>query len=262
MRPIVALAIAATCISPVLAQAEILAMANYESKPNQPVRREGIAIIDVDPASPNFTKILADIPLPPDLVGHHLFYNKDVSKAYVTGLGSIPLQVMDIKKFPYRLKTVATPDCKVGEDLAFSDDKKRWYLTCMGTSNVIVGDAQTDKALKNRGPRGARKYRIHQPSAWNWPAKRHRPDPRHKHGAPLRSWRARRNGDGDRSLTGKILSTQKVSDKPSPSGVAPVEAVFLPGANPPLAYITTMFGNTLWSATWNPGQRVRLPAGL
>ena len=37
-----------------LASAEILALLNYESKPDQPVRREGIAIMDIDPESGNF----------------------------------------------------------------------------------------------------------------------------------------------------------------------------------------------------------------
>ena len=31
-----------------LASAEILALLNYESKPGQPVRREGIAIMDIE----------------------------------------------------------------------------------------------------------------------------------------------------------------------------------------------------------------------
>jgi hypothetical protein len=68
-------------------QAELLAMLNYESKPDQMIRKEGLAIIDVDPRSPTFTKMLMDIPLPPDLVAHHIFYNRDQSKAYVTALG-------------------------------------------------------------------------------------------------------------------------------------------------------------------------------
>ncbi len=34
--------------------------------------------------------------------------------------------------------------------------------------------------------------------------------------------------------------------------MAPVEILFLPGANPPMAYVTVMFGGTLWTATWNP----------
>jgi DNA-binding beta-propeller fold protein YncE len=51
--------------------------------------------------------------------------------------------------------------------------------------------------------------------------------------------------------TGKVLSTHKVSTKPSPSREAPVEILFMPGSNPPMAYITNMFGSTLWAATWD-----------
>ena len=51
-------------VIPSVPRAEILAMLNYESKPQQTIRREGIAIIDVDPASNNFGNILLDIPLP------------------------------------------------------------------------------------------------------------------------------------------------------------------------------------------------------
>ena len=43
-----------------LAQAELLAMLNYESKPEQMTRKEGLAIIDVDPKSPSFGKMLMD----------------------------------------------------------------------------------------------------------------------------------------------------------------------------------------------------------
>ena len=81
-------AIAALALMPTLAQAEILAMMNYESKTEDSLkalqiqgaareRREGIAVMDIDPSSENFGKILMDIPLPPDLVAHHMFYNRD-----------------------------------------------------------------------------------------------------------------------------------------------------------------------------------------
>jgi hypothetical protein len=112
------------CCYPILAQSEILAMLNYETKPKLTPKREGIAIIDVDPKSPTFKNILMEIPLPSDLVAHHIFYNKTTTKTYLTSLGSIPLQVMDMKKFPYRLKTVHVPDCKVAEDMVFSEDHK------------------------------------------------------------------------------------------------------------------------------------------
>ena len=68
-------------------------------------------------------------------------------------------------------------------------------------------------------------------------------------------------GDAGETVTvieassGKVLSSHKLSDKPSPSGVSPVEAVFLPESNPPMAYIDTMFGGALWTGTWNAGNK-------
>ena len=34
-----------------------------------------------------------------------------------------------------------------------------------------------------------------------------------------------------------------------------MEVLFVPGANPPVAYVTNMFGGALWTATWNPSSR-------
>jgi DNA-binding beta-propeller fold protein YncE len=140
------------------------------------------------------------------------------------------------------------PDCKVGEDVVFSKDNKTWYMTCMGSSNVIVGDAQTDKPIKVIAANDEDAF------------------VRYPHGITI-------NDDIDRIIitstvspdmkdagetitvieasSGKVLSSHKLSDKPSPSGVSPVEAVFLPGSNPPVAYINTMFGGEVWTATWN-----------
>ncbi|MGZ4991411.1 MAG: YncE family protein [Methylobacter sp.] len=235
-------------LSPLTAQAQILAMANYESKPGQMPRREGIAIIDVDPASKSFGKILNDIPLPDDLVAHHIFYNKDLSKAYITSLGNGALHVMDMTHVPYRPKKIDIPDCKVAEDVVFSKDNKTWFMTCMGSSNVIVGDAQTDKQIKVIAANDKDAFVLY------------------PHGITL-------NDDIDRIIvtstvspdlkdagetvtvieasSGKVLSSHKLSDKPSPSGVSPVEAVFLPGTYPPVAYINTMFGGEVWTGTWN-----------
>src|SRR5947208_9351774 len=142
------LTLAALTLSASFAQAEILAMVNYETKPEQIIRKEGLAVIDVDPKSPTFGKMLMDIPLPPDLVAHHIFYNRDQSKAYVTALGKSILHILDLTRFPYRMKAVEVRDCQVLEDIVFSQDNRTWYLTCMGSSTVIIGDAANDKPLK------------------------------------------------------------------------------------------------------------------
>ena len=141
-------ALAALSLYPSVAGAEILAMLTYESKPDQSDRREGIAIIDVDPESETFGKVLMDILLPPDMLAHHIFYNKGATKAYLTALGENVLHVLDMTRVPYRLKRIDVSGCVVGEDMALSDYNKTWYLSCMGSDNIIVGDAVADRQVK------------------------------------------------------------------------------------------------------------------
>ena len=236
------------------ASAEILAMMNYESKSPETLkalkiggakeREEGIAIMDVDPKSKNFGKILVKIPFPPDLIAHHIFYDRTMEKAYITALGKPELRVMDLKKNPYRVETISIPECEVGEDVILSEDNKTWYLTCMGSDTVIVGDVATDKVT----------------------AKVKMPKP-YPHGLAVHSGidrvlvtntiRPDLKEPGEyvvvmEASTNKVLDSIKVSEKPSPSGVAPVEILFVPNADPPVAYVTNMFGHALWGLKWNP----------
>ncbi len=253
------LAAAAVLCLPGFALAQIHAMFNYETKSAEslkalktPVatgeRKEGIAVIDVDPKSKAFGQIVQDLPLPADLVAHHIFYNRDQSKAYVTALGKSELRVIDMKKQPFAMKVIAVPGCSVGEDVVFSDDNKSWYLSCMGTQTMVVGDARADKVMKN--------VKVAAP---------------YPHGIAIHNGidrilltstvRASDLGDAGEVISaveassGKVLGTYKLSKKPSPSGEAPVEILFVPGANPPVAYITNMYGGTLWTATWNPAKK-------
>ena len=230
---------------PLTLHAEMLAMVNYETKPEQVIRKEGIAIIDIDMNSENFGKILMDIPLPHNLVNHHIYYNKDMSKVYVTALGMSTMHVIDMTRFPYRVKAVEIPGCKVLEDATFTSDNKTWYLTCMGSQNIIVGDAVTDKAIKSISL----------------------PEP-YPHGISLNENIDRimvtstdpPDGNGQpgetvtviEASTGKVLSSHKVSNKTSPSGEAPVEVIFVPHSSPPMAYIDNIYGGTLWLAIWDP----------
>ena len=233
-----------------LASAEILALLNYESKPGQPVRREGIAIMDIDPDSADFGKILMEIPLPPDLVAHHIFFNRDRSKAYITALGKSILHVVDLTRFPYHLRAIDVPDCQVGEDLVVSEDNKTWYLTCMGSSNVIMGDAVKDVPIKTVSAAEPAVATILYP-----------------HGIAIHNGIDRvlvtstvkpdmsEVGESVTVLeasTGKVLSTHKISTKPSPAKSAPVEVMFSPKANPPVVHITNMMEGTLWAGVWDP----------
>jgi hypothetical protein len=158
------------------------------------------------------------------------------------------LRVIDMSKRPFAPKTVAVPDCKVGEDVVFSEDNKTWYLTCMGSANVIVGNAVTDQPTRT----------ISIPNTY-------------PHGIAVHDGidrllvtstvRATDLGDPGETIavveasSGKVLSSLKLSTKPSPSGEAPVEIMFIPGTNPPVAYITNMFGGALWTAVWDPQKK-------
>ena len=232
-----------------LASAEILALLNYESKPGQPVRREAIAIMDIDPESADFGNILMEIPLPSDLVAHHIFFNRDRSKAYITALGKSILHVVDLTKFPYRLRAIAVPDCQVGEDLVVSEDNRTWYLTCMGSSTVIMGDAVKDVPIKTVRAADPAIATILYP-----------------HGIAIHNGIDRvlvtstvkpdmsEAGESVTVLeasTGKVLSTHKISTKPSPAKSAPVEIMFSPNANPPVVHITNMLEGTLWAGIWD-----------
>ncbi|MDF0644306.1 MAG: YncE family protein [Nitrospira sp.] len=250
MRPIRLLALILglllSCTS--LASAELLALLNYESKPNQPVRREGIAIMEIDPESQDFGKILMEIPLPSDLVAHHIFFNRDKSKAYITALGKSILHVVDLTTFPYRLRAIDVPDCQVGEDLVVSEDNKTWYLTCMGSSNVIMGDAVKDKPLKTLSSSDPKAFVLY------------------PHGIAIHNGIDRvlvtstvkpdmsEQGETVTVLeagTGKVLSTHKLTAKPGGKS-APVEIMFAPNADPPVVHITNMLEATLWAGIWDP----------
>jgi DNA-binding beta-propeller fold protein YncE len=250
---------AVLALLPSFAAGQIYAMVNYETKSAEslkvlktpiapPARKEGIAIIDVDPKSKTFGEMVQDLPLPNDLVAHHIFYNRNQSKAYITALGKSELRVLDMRKTPLAIETVAVPGCEVGEDVVFSKDNSKWYLTCMGTQVMVVGDAKADKVLNT--------------------VKLAKPYP---HGIAIHNGidrilvtstvRASDLGDAGETIsaveasTGKVLESYKLSKKASPAGEAPVEILFVPGAKIPVAYVTNMYGGTLWSASWNAARK-------
>jgi hypothetical protein len=248
----------AFCIAfiPLAGQAEILAMANYESKPDDSLkdlkmpfgtqtRREGIAIFDVDPESETYGDILIDIPLPVDLVAHHLFWNRDHTKIYMTALGKPELRVIDMTQNPYRMKVIDVPDCQVGEDVIFSEDNTRWYESCMGSSTIVVGDAVNDTYT----------HTLQSPVPYPHGIAMHEGIDRILVTSTVR---ATDLGDAGSTLgiieasTGKNIGTVSVTDKPAPNKIAPVEVIFVPQSNPPVAWVTNMYDATLWTVTWNP----------
>ena len=180
-----------------------------------------------------------DIPVSPELVLHHIFYNRNLTKAYITALNSSEMYVIDLGKFPYRLKPIAMPNCKVQENIIFSDDNETWYVTCMGSENVIVGNAILDTEIAV----------VEMPGSY-------------PHGIALHEGIDRIivascvapdfSGTGKtveviEASTNKYLGSILVSDG---EATAPVEVLFVPETDPPIAYVTNMMEDTLWALTW------------
>ncbi len=87
--------------------------------------------MDIDPESSDFGKILMEIPLPSDLVAHHIFFNRDRTKAYITALGKSILHVVDLTT----VSLSAARHCRAGlpESARISSSRK---ITGPGTSPV------------------------------------------------------------------------------------------------------------------------------
>lgn len=227
------------------ANAEQTALVLYETKGDAGPREEGIAFLELDPESDDYGKILAQIPLPPDLVSHHIFYNPERDRAYVTSLGRPELWVFDVTTFPYRAKVVSVSGCDVGEDLSWSQAENTWSLTCMGSSVVIVGDATTDEVLQT----------IEMPAPFPHGIATHDGIDRMLVTSTANPTDPTEFGEEIvvmKTSTAEVLSTHKVSNEPSPSGAAPVEVFFVEGTEPPVAYITNMVEGGLWIAEWQP----------
>lgn len=73
--------------------------------------------------------------------------DNDLTKAHSTSLGKEILYLIGVTEMPFRPRPVPTPGRGVQENIILSDDNKTCYLTCMGTSNVVVGDAVEDNVI-------------------------------------------------------------------------------------------------------------------
>jgi len=210
---------------------------------------DGIAIIDLNPHSETFGDILQDVPVGEGVMMHHPFYNYDKSKIYNTSLmGEILYSVNLHDNIIFEVSPIETGSCVVGEDMIFSKDGEKFYLTCMGSDNILVFDAKTDTIIdeifesQEDNPEVFTKY---------------------PHGISA-------NEAIDRMIvtqtvspalddpqsritiiefsTGNVLSTielKKSEDSPS----APVEVLFHPDV--PLAYVSGMLDATIWVLKWN-----------
>lgn len=153
-RSLAMIAVLLACIA-TPASAELLAMLNYETKPDQVIRKAGLAIVDADPTSPTFGKLLADIPLPPRPRGHRL----DVTAAKP---GRVNVYDPTDPRQPKLMKDI--PAAAGAHHLVFSPDERYLFvqnslLNLPGLSDSSITVIDVDKGepiasidtLKNMG---------------------------------------------------------------------------------------------------------------
>ena len=235
---------------------QITALINYRTI-DESRQNDGLAIIDLNPHSETFGDILQDVPVGEGVLMHHPYYNSDKSKIYNTALMGERLYHVNLHDNTiFDVTPIDTGSCVVGEDMIFSQDGEKFYLTCMGSDNILVYDAKTDQLIgeifadQEENPEAYTKY---------------------PHGISADETIDRMIvtqtvspalDDPQSSVsviefsTGEVLSTielQKSPDIPS----APVEVLFHPDAQ--LAYVSGMLDGTIWVLSWDDQTQSFIP---
>jgi len=225
----------------------IPALINYRTI-DEKREKDGLAIIDLNPHSKSFGNILQDVPVGKDVLLHHPFYNSDKTKIYNTSLMGDRLynvKIHDSKIFD--VSPINTGSCIVGEDMIFSQDGKKFYLTCMGSNNVLVFDANTDELIDE--------IFSSQEDSEAYTKYPHGISSNEKIDRMIVTQTVSPALDDPQSSvtviefsTGKVLSNIKL-EKTEGTPSAPVEVLFNPNFS--LAYVSGMLDGTIWVLIWD-----------
>jgi DNA-binding beta-propeller fold protein YncE len=121
---------------------------------------DGVALIDLNPDSPTFGSILQRVDIGQGVLPHHLYFNQKERRLYTTALGGERLYELKLGRGQHgepRIKAVepiAVGANFVGEDMYFTEDGSRFYMTFMagdGSPNggsVGVFDARTNRLIE------------------------------------------------------------------------------------------------------------------
>jgi len=233
----------------------ITALINYRTI-DEKREKDGLAIIDLNPHSKSFGNILQDVPVGKDVLLHHPFYNSDKTKIYNTALMGDRLynvKIHDGKIFD--VSPIDTGSCIVGEDMIFSQDGEKFYLTCMGSNNVLVFDANTDELIDE--------IFSSQEDSQAYTKYPHGISSNEKIDRMIVTQTVSPALDDPQSSvtviefsTGKVLSNIKL-EKTEGTPSAPVEVLFNPNFS--LAYVSGMLDGTIWVLIWDEETQSFIP---
>ena len=235
--------------------APIAALINYRTI-DEKREKDGLAIIDLNPHSESFGNILQDVPVGKDVLLHHPYYNSDKTKIYNTALMGDRLynvKIHDSKIFD--VSPIDTGSCIVGEDMIFSQDGEKFYLTCMGSNNVLVFDANTDELVDE--------IFSSQEDSEAYTKYPHGISTNEKIDRMIVTQTVSPALDDSQSSvtviefsTGKVLSNIKL-EKTEGTPSAPVEVLFNPNFS--LAYVSGMLDGTIWILIWDEDTQSFIP---
>ena len=233
----------------------ITALINYRTI-DEKREKDGLAIIDLNPHSMSFGNILQDVPVGKDVLPHHPFYNSDRTKIYNTALMGDRLynvKIHDSKIFD--VSPIDTGSCIVGEDMIFSQGGDKFYLTCMGSNNVLVFDAKTDELIDE--------IFSSQEDSDAYTKYPHGISSNEKIDRMIVTQTVSPALDDPQSSvtviefsTGKVLSNIKL-EKTEGAPSAPVEVLFHP--NYSLAYVSGMLDGSIWVLIWDEDTQSFVP---
>jgi hypothetical protein len=123
--------------------------------------KDGVVLMNLDPESASFGTILQMREIGEGVLPHHLYFNRDGSRLYTTALGGANLYEIKLDNGADGLprmgwiKGIDTGANRVGEDIYFTEDGSRYYVTFMGGQggdqggSVGVFDARTNELLES-----------------------------------------------------------------------------------------------------------------
>lgn len=106
---------------------------------------DGVALIDLDPESPGFGDIVQQRAIGPGTLPHHIYFDRAQRRLYSTALGGSNLYEIGLDMgadgMPRmtRIDAVDTHGNLVGEDMYFTQDGSRFYMTFMGGDGSVTG---------------------------------------------------------------------------------------------------------------------------
>ncbi|UUC45231.1 hypothetical protein [Flavobacterium cerinum] len=224
---------------------------------------DGMAVIELDPESPNFGHISSKLELGVGVLPHHIYYDYFAQKLYTTALGGSYLYqirtVEDANGNPTLVNAtpVNTGTSTVGEDIFFTSDG-RYFVTFMGGDGSLKGGSvgvfnasnnQLIKTISGSIDTNPNKFIMY------------------PHGISVSEEKGLMmvtstihpdltSGVGNTCTlidlnTYEMIETYTVADSPSDMS-SPVEVLLLRGQFPKFALATTMLGGDIWMAPYNP----------